>query len=404
MKINAQVKIRYEKLDAASGSVLKASPWKRNLIYDPALTGLAIGSVGGLAGLFQYCKVGATAVNSVGGGFFSQSTTTITACNSLGVPVPGWFTTNGITGGSNWLIKYGTGTGGTENYILSIDGTGTYATVASSATVAATAGTAWFVNQTTLSAPTAISTSYGTTGNTSYASNVATLTQVFNFAAANYSFGWIGYSSNNNNDGTVNGSVLQSDSLTNTQFLRVTIQIQYTLSPGAQTAVSNVFTGTLSSAGTAMVQLWDGKIIPNGGGLAQYQNSFAGGTLDGSLNNICAGFFAAALTLQTTIQAVQFSSLGGFGGLYTSAAFGSFSNSGLTVGVANGTVSFSFNTSGETISAIAFGGWNFVTGSGKTSACAPVLAINLTTPWTLPIGVFAGSLTLQRVFTRTLSN
>jgi hypothetical protein len=82
---------------------------------------------------------------------------------------------------------------------------------------------------------------------------------------------------------------------------------------------------------------------------------------------------------------------------YGSSVGAAYTNATLPVGVAQTTISFAFNTAGETVKAIYFGDFS----SGIQTAA---FALVLTTPFALPNGTFQGNFIYQRQITRTLSN
>ena len=156
MNITVQTKIKRKIYDAATGELLKASPWEKNLVMDLGLNNLARGpgTPTSPANSFTNMIVG-SGTNPVkvasGAVTFTQAGTTLTA--SAG------FFNIGMLG---TLFKYGTGSGGAEYYIIGYSDTQNV-TVDTNATVGTpTLGTVWYVNQTALQTYAHASTSYRT--------------------------------------------------------------------------------------------------------------------------------------------------------------------------------------------------------------------------------------------------
>jgi len=408
MKNSVKVKIQARVCDAKTRHILKATPWKSNVVYDAALTALATGAAGGFAGFFTACKIGnGTLVNSVGPGAvtFVATGTTLTASQT------GWFNTNSVSAG--WLMKLGTGTGGVENYIASIVSGGTVANMVSTYAGSTTGpATAWNVTQTTLpgygcgiGGGFGHTTNYGVGNAYSIAGNVITLTRVFNFAqqGSAYNVTGVGYNSTNDDSGAVNGAVNVSVSVGTTQFLQVQIQVQFAVTPSVSFAFTGGggFSGSFAGiAGTAALQTWDCTIVNNDGSTGQFQASYAGNFMDGT--KAFVGFLTSAPTLNSNISTNAQAATGP----YCSAAPGAgWSQVGASVGVAQSAIGFAGTTAGQSCVSICFGGQNFTFGSAwSTGMCNQIFVLNLSTPITLPTGSFSGTMNFQRVFTRTLSN
>ena len=397
MKNKISVKIKAAVIDRATGKVVSRRPWQGNLIYDAALTGMAAGTLGGFAGLFNTCKVGnGTLINSVGPGAttFTQVGTTLTAST------PGWFNTYGI--GAGWLMKVGTGTGGQENYIVSVDATGNFCTLTDAASYTSQPFTAWNVAQTTLPGYLYNTSTYASTGNgTTFAGNVATMTRVFNFATqgSTYSVHCIGYSSSGATSNAVNGAIplTSPDSVLPSQFYQVTIQVQYTVTPSAPTAVGNVTTG-IDSSGTVALQVWDCVKVNNDGSSSYQQPSFASLLFDGNISVAIGLVTTGAVSLNSSINTGGNSPIG----TYSSASVSWVATAG-KVGVATATPTFSFSPSGETLYAIAFGA-SISTPPTVPSKVTEIFVLNFTTTTTLPTGTYSGNFVLTRTFGRTLTN
>ena len=144
--------------DLAS-NLVKQNPTKKNLILDCGLNGLAKDTNLGLstfaANSFLYCQVGdGTDPVKISSGAitFTQSGNIVTASGN--------FFTSPMQGA---ILKYGTGTGGVEQYITAVN-SGTQVVVSTSATVGSTVGSVWLVNQTGLANPIFATNSYVTGG------------------------------------------------------------------------------------------------------------------------------------------------------------------------------------------------------------------------------------------------
>src|SRR5208283_901190 len=146
MRTSLKVLVRTEIRDAKTGAVKRVRKARPNMVFDSGLTALATGAVN-FATIFSDCKIGSSAAsNSIPGNTttFTQVGTTITASAA--------FFTGAMVGG---IFKYGTGTGGAEQYIASIGGGGLTAVVNGAGLTVATptAGTVWLVAQTALTTP-----------------------------------------------------------------------------------------------------------------------------------------------------------------------------------------------------------------------------------------------------------
>lgn len=390
----AIVNIRADIICAKSGKIRKCGDWIKNLIFDSGLNLLAGNTSPGYAGFFSYCKIGSgNAPNFINSGAvtFTQSGNVITASSA------GWFTTNSIP--INSLFKYGTGSGGAEQYIVSIGGGGTTATVSGSgmSVVIGTVATVWFVQQTGLAGYLFNSNSYVTGGGcgTSFSGNVITLQRTYRFPVqgSNYTVNEIGYVDTAVSNPTTNGRVVlpSPDTVLTTEFYQVVIQISWTVTPSAPTAVLNVGTN-INTAGQVMIQNWSCSIVDTNGNNQDYQ----GGTY-GSMMDYGTGVFAlhtgAAITLQPSIQA----SPGATSSEPYLAGLNSFSNVSQPPGVGVSITNFTFTTAAESLNAIVWGG--FFPGN-----IMQIFVLNLTTPVTLPSGSYAGSLTFTRSFGRILVN
>ena len=390
IKTDNWAKIRTQIVDFKTGAILKQSPWQSNLVFDAALNLFAGGSLG-YAKCFEACQVGSgNNPNSIASGAitFTQSGTTITAS--------GTFFTSAMTGA---ILKYGTGSGGVEQYIVYVNAT-TATTTTSMSVVSPTVGTVWMVQQTTLQSYLFTNSSYDTSGGsctTNFSGNTVILQRTFIFAvqSTTYNVNEIGYQKSGQGS-AINGRVVLSstDSVPNTAYYRVQIQITFTQSPGAPTAVGNVGTN-VNTAGNFAIQNWTCTTVdPSTGASVNYQDNGNPSSLLEGFNTVSLSFHAANdLTLNSAISA---SAISPAAALYV-VAFPSVSNTSQPVGVGVASQSFSFTTAGETIYFLVFG-W------GNSSYQARLILLQLTTPIVLPTAVLSGSAQFQLTFSRTLTN
>ena len=198
----------------------------------------------------------------------------------------GWFTANNVTAGS--LLKYGVGSAGAEQYIQSIDGTGTIATVtgAGMAVPVPTVATVYFVQQTALQTPLYDSNTYDTSGganSTVFSTNEAVMqrTVVFPVQVAPYTVNEIGYHDVPGVGGNVFGRIVlgAGDVVSPTEFYVVVIQMTFTVTPAAPTAVGNVGTN-FDTSGQVAWNYWAVQYV-SANGTTQLQNNglmdYAGG-------------------------------------------------------------------------------------------------------------------------------
>jgi len=367
-----------------------------NLALDVLLNGM---NSTGYGGCFTWLKVGGGSspnfINSTSA-IFSQSGHQITSS------VTGWFTANLPAGQSlvNSIFKFGSGSGGVEQMINSVDGTGTVITVTSSATVAATSGAVWFVNQTTLQTPLFASNTYqaGSNGR-AFAGNVATMfrTFVFGVQGSSYTVNEVGYG-NSGTGGNVLGRITGFASVVvpTTEFLVVELQLTITQTPATITAVSNIGVN-FDTSGNYAVQSWGCTTVDmNGNTVNQFGGSNVGG-LDANLGGTSlamAFHLANDITLNSSISSTSMPIVS-----ETYAFdFGALSNTGNPTGVFLTPVTpYTFTTAGETVHALIFGG----DGGGNPYQC---FALVLTNPQTLPSGTFSGNAQFRLEFNRVLTN
>lgn len=369
--------------------------WQKNLVFDTGLNALAGGF--GYANLLNTCGAGSgTNPNSYSPGtaIFTQVATTITATST--------FFTSLMVGG---IFKYGTGTGGAEQYITAIGGGGLSCTVSGAGmTVAtATAGTVWMVQQTGLQTSLGSTNTYlinGSTGNTFTGTSV-TLTQNFQFATpgSTWSVNEICYGGASPYCGRI--ALSSTVTVSTAQFLVCTVQILITQTPNTPTGVANVGTG-INTAGTGIFQNWliFGLNSANGnGGIYPGPDGVGGSFMDArSFGGTICFYTGSAITLNSNIGTTTIAPLTTNIG-YVMTSNNKPTNSGQPVGVGVGAPdTFAFTTAGETVSSIVFGGRDGL------NQIYPVYILNLTTPLTLPTGSFSGTWFWQLTFTRQLSN
>jgi hypothetical protein len=171
------------------------------------------------------------------------------------------------------------------------------------------------------------------------------------------------------------------------------MQMVLTVSPSAPTAVPDVGTNIVT-AGTTMFEYYDFYAIQANGGHVNYQGSVGGQGylfMDGGTNEpliyLRTNNWSQPGAIQTGANAANPGDTYNFDPNV-------FSKAGQPLGVAVSTSNFSFTTSGETLYGIG------VTGNGGLT----VWTLKFTTPVTLPTGTFQGNMSIQKVFTRTLTN
>jgi hypothetical protein len=381
-------KVRTRIVDAATGETVKVSPWKTNLIFDSGLNRLASGV--GYANFFSTCKVGSSnAANSIASGAitFTQTGTTITAS--------GGFFTSGMTGA---ILKFGTGTGGAEQYITFVNST-TATSLTSMTQSTPIVGTVWLVQQTGLTtlvlSTTNLQTSTGSNSST-FTTNSVTHQRIFVFPqqGSPYSVNEIGYD-NGNGGATCNGRVVlgATDVISPSQFYAVEVQMTFVITPGVPTAAANVGTG-IDTTGTASINFWDCQIVTAAGNQGFAVTNAPSMLCDGSSQIAVAVATGAQLSQNITQTNVPTA----IGVIAVIGQTGNLSNSGQAVGVGIQNLTFSLSTAGQTVNAFVIGG------NTSPTSIRPIFVLNLTTPFTLPTGTFSGTFSFKVQFTRTLSN
>jgi hypothetical protein len=391
MKVKTQMSIRLEVRDNRAKKLVKFLPFKKNLVLDTGLNNMAqkAGTPVSPAASFTFCNVGSgstsNSINS-GGITFTQVTTTLTA--SAG------FFTAGMVGG---IFKYGTGSGGTEQYITAFTSS-TIVTVSSSATVATpTVGTVWQVQQTGLVTPLFQSNTYQTSGGscgTTYSGGVITHQRTFTFPTQGSPYtvnevGWGSVASNNINGRTTVGSLVVGTS----NFLVVVLQLQLTYSPASPTAHANTGTG-LSDAGNIMLD----SVGPNALTIVNTNGTNgSAGFLDGNGGSpntvlVCQTWTQRGSPSTTTLA--NGTVLAGFAGSCNWAYAGAANNPGIMTSSWNFTVS----AAGQSL----FG--YTLTNSASGTGLGVYLDLLFTATVTLPTGSFISTGTWQLVYGRTLVN
>ena len=390
VKRNFRARVRTEIVESASGIAVKISPWTENLCFDNALSFL-VSTAASFAGLFAHLKIGSgTTANSFAGGAitFTQVGTTITAS--------GAFFTAGMVGS---IFKYGTGTSGAEQYIATVAGGGLSCTVTGAGLTVATptVATVWMVQQTALQTWLANSTGYQTnTGDNStvIAGAAITLQRTFLFATpgSTQNINEIGYSDNSTADGSCRGRIVlpSTDVVDTSHFYRVVMQLSVTVAPVTPTAASNVGTN-IDTTGTVVFEYYDFQAIGASGVAAAYQNSgvnFMDGGTSTPWIGLRIGTWSQPANTQTGTAPVT--------GETFNLVLANFSTSGQPLGQSISTTNFSWTTAGQTLNGFGL--------AYSNSGIRDVWTLKLTTPVTLPTGTFQGSLSVTKVFTRTLTN
>lgn len=375
-------------MDSITGECVKESPWQKNLVLDQGLNALAQ-STGA-------CSVGASfAALRIGGGnnptsfnsgsiTFTQATTTVIASAS--------FFTSAMVGG---ILKYGTGSGGAEQYITAFT-SATQVTVTSSATVAASVGTVWMVQQTALQTLLFTTNTYQTSGgsnSTTYSAGQQVMQRTFvnGVQGSPYTVNELGW--NSVIGGTVvNGRIVlsSSDVIGTSNFYVVIMQLTINFAPNTPSAVGNVGTG-LNTAGNAMIEWFDFTSVSSTGGT----NNGVGANIDGGGANLQTSYITASYSQQSSLVSTTpwVLTVGSVQGQTSAVAF---VYSAGTVGIATCTTGSTTTTAGQTCTGIA------LTNPGNSIQIA--MDIKLTTPFTLPSGSFIHTTVWQIQYSRTLVN
>ena len=365
------------------GNLVKQNPTKKNLILDCGLNGLAKDTSLGLstfaANSFLYCQVGdgTTPVKISSGAItFTQSGNVVTASgNFFTAPMQGA------------ILKYGSGMGGDEQYITAVN-SGTEAIVSTSATVGATVGSVWLVNQTGLDNPLFATNSYVTGSafcDTTFAGDVVTMKRTFNFPVQNttYNVNEIGWCPNSNLTYSMGRFVLPStDVVSPANYYVVTLELTINLAPAAPVAQTNV-----------------GTNIDVSGSFAVEYNGFAYVQTNGQTSNAESPFDRQGQTYFVTSAWTQNTSISNSVNPVVSTLPGTVSAQPVfqnSVGLSALQTNFSLTTNGQTCYGISQG--NTLGGSLN------FYSDEFTTPATLPVGPFVGSIIFSQLWTRNLTN
>ena len=389
MNITVQTKIKRKIYDAATGELLKASPWEKNLVMDLGLNNLARGpgTPTSPANSFTNMIVG-SGTNPVkvasGAVTFTQAGTTLTA--SAG------FFNAGMVG---TLFKYGTGSGGAEYYITGYSDTQNV-TVDTSATVGTpTLGTVWYVNQTALQTYAHASTSYRTNAGdnfTAFSLGQVTMQRTLIIASqgTNYTVNEIGWNGNTvgSSTNTINGRIVlgSSDLVTPAQYYLVTIQLIFTYTPASPTAVLN--TGTvINTAGTAMTEHLDIQTVQSDGSVGG-----GGRPIDGSGQSVICSATTVYSQFSTPSSSADVAFTTTIVGFQTAANWAYAGSRGkMTL-----THNFSCTTTGQSLVGVGFNRFGNSNGSA--------FDVLFTAPYTTPVGLFAGTFVWSEIYNRVLSN
>lgn len=428
MKLVFNCKARYQLRlhDAISKKIVRAYPWRDNLINDIGLNNLASGSP---ANAFIDCAVGSSnSAASIPSGaitFIQAGTNTITASNT--------FFTSAMVGG---IIKFGSGTGGYEQYIATIGGGGLTCTVQASPggfqTVTGVVATVWLVQTENLTAFLYNSNSYltgsGDCGTAYSAGTTQEMQRTYYFAPQTAAYtvnevGWsgtaitgpapvAGVSQGGSTSNNVFGrTVVSSVTVGTANFLSVVIQLSITYAPASPSAVANVNTngagGALNTAGNAMIEYFGQKYVASNGGTG-FQTG--GNILADDFVGVAGTFAlqtAGTYTQQTGIFSsgtqpfpslpVSTGSTPAYSvnvGPWTNVAATTPTGGTVPPGTCQLTFAATFNTNGETVYGLYISGTNL----------SAVFDIKLTTPFVLPVGTFPVSGIFQAQYSRTLSN
>ena len=374
-------------------------PWtkkKHNYILDQGLLNMAkvVGSgSGSLQNLMSYCHLGSSAANPS-----FQSAGTTLSCTGTAVTLTGGssvFPSNCAGGvikvpgvGDIWIQTYNSATSVTAYTSQSIAGT-----------------TSWGyypVQQTQLQTPISGTGIPGNTyvagaGNnfTSYSASTLThqRTWLFNTGTA-YTVNEIGWAADSIAT-HINGRFVTASTINVGMYdtLQVQIQVQYNFAPATPTAVGNVGTN-VNTAGNAMWEALNSSYISASG-----SGNFAPGvSIDGT--NLYCAYLSATYTQNSAIATTvgsdtAIATTAGFTCTAPNAGLGTWTtnaaphaNPGLTTGV---------YTSNTVVSGFTCYGISLTNGSTKTC-----FDIKFTTPFTVPAGNLASTITWTFNFTRNL--
>lgn len=372
------------------GIILKERPWQKNLILDQGLNGFAkISSPVNAtpANSFLQCHVGSgtnpTAIAS-GAITFTQSGTTITASGN--------FFTSAMVGA---IIKYGTGSGGLEQYISAFTDA-THVTVTTSNSQSAIVGTVWMVQQTQLQTQSFTTSTYQTTGTSCQtvfnAGGSVLMQRTFNFAiqASPYTVNEIGWSPDGNATHLFGRIVLPSSDVVGTSnFYQVVMQLTMTYLPASPTAIGNLGTN-FDTTGNAALESEDYISFVNSDGTT-FTDALR--VMDSS-HGFVVGFSTATYT-QNSAPAHSSALSWGTNKVINGAGTWAYVSGGLPGIMQGDTGVATVSTSGQTC--YGFG----IMASGDNH---PLFDIKLTTPIVLPNGTFNTRTIFQCQYSRSLTN
>jgi len=393
MNLTVSARVKTKICNAKSGTVIRESPWQRNLVLDNGLNVLARKS--GISNLpvalpctlSQNVIIGSnTAPTKISSGAitFTQAGTTLTA--SAG------FFTAGMVG---YIFKWSIGTAGNEVYITGFTST-TVVTVGTSATVSTPdVGAVWAVNQSGMQTQIAVtgSKSYQTNAgdcSTTYSGNTVTFqrTYIIPQQGSPYNVNEIGYGSNTvtTDLNACAGRLVLSvtDSVGTSNFYVIIIQLVFTYTPGAPTAVGNVGTN-INTAGNAMMEAFCIGTVISSGSIAQ-SNAFLDASTGVSLLFATATYSQrGSITASATPLSITNIAVGGTV---------NWANDAATRGRMTLTFAGSVATTGQSLFGMGLGS----TGSGFA------FDVKFTATQTAPTGTFQPNSVFECVYNRTLTN
>lgn len=372
---------------SADGKLQKDGPWRKNLVLDTGLNGMAFDSShtndGDCAQSFTYCHIGG-GTNPTS--FASGAITFTQALNAVIASAP--FFTSAMVGG---ILKYGTGSGGAEYYITAFTDS-LHVTVDTSATVTALVGTVWQVQATTLQTELFRTNTYRTLGGdnfTTCSSPTCVMQRTFQFSVQGspYTVNEIGWGAQNNT--TVGGRIVlgSSDVVPTTSFYVVILQLTITYAPAAPAASGNVGTN-IDTTGTAMMEFFDVDRVDASGA------SLNAGTISQKGPHIGINMCNANYTQRSTIgntSTLTWPTQTVIGNV-AAVAWTFATTRGLCTATGSSSASF-----GSTFTIYGVGIVNFSTG-------LPAFDIKFTTPVVVAAGVFAPTIVFSCLYSRTLTN
>ena len=390
IKRNFQARVKVEIVDRATGKVDRESDWIENLAFDNALSYLVSGNTSFFANLFTTLKIGSgTNPNS-----YARRRSHVYAGRQPSHRQ--WFVLQLRHGRRDPQIRHRQRRGGAIHNGLHIANTRhrqqqrhsrSHSRDRVDGTRQSTALQTWVAN----------STGYQTNAgdnSTVVTGGAITLKRTFLFATPGspQTINEIGYSDNSNADGTCRGRIVLGSSyvVDTLHFFRCVMQLNLTIAPASPTAVINVGTN-INTAGAVMFEYYDFITVAANGSTAGYQSGAATNFMDGGLGGPRFGLRKTNWSQPGAINTGAWPS----GDSTYTVLLNNFSTSGQPIGQAVSTTNFSWTTAGETL-------YGF--GIGALATMNTCWTLQLTTPTTLPTGSFQGSLSVTKIFTRTLTN